>query len=44
MNNKFWLENLKRLLGRPRNIYKDSRKKKKEGVGWIHLAQDMDQL
>jgi len=42
----FWLENLKggrRPLGRQRPRYEDNiRVDRREGVDWMHLAQDRD--
>jgi hypothetical protein len=44
---KFWSENLRGRLGRPRDMWEDnSRMDLTEigwGVDWIHPAQDMDQ-
>jgi hypothetical protein len=47
MCTKFWLESLKRPLGRPRcrwedNIKMDLREAGMVGVDCIHLAQDRD--
>jgi hypothetical protein len=50
MYTKFWLENLEGTsLGRPRHRWKDNMKIHLkeigwEGVDWIYVAQDKDQL